>query len=187
MALRIGVIVGSLRLRSYNRALAGAAAEVAPADVTFVEIDGIRDLPAYDGDLDGPEPLAAVRALREAIGSVDGLFIATPEYNSGVPGGLKNALDWASRPFGATQIVGKPAAVAGASTSSFGAAWAQADLRKALVASGARVMEADLPVAKAAERFDTDGTLTDSETRERLTAHVAAFVEFVRNPPEDDW
>ncbi len=187
MALRIGFVVGSLRRHSYNRALIAAAGEVAPNDVTFVEIGGIRDLPAYDEDLDGADPPPAVRTLREAIGAVDALLIATPEYNSGIPGGLKNALDWASRPFGVTQIVGKPLAVVGASTSAFGAAWAQADLRRALVASGARVMEADLPVTKAAERFDAGGVLTDPETRERLGAHMAAFIEFVRSPPEDDW
>ena len=187
MALRIGFIVGSLRQHSYNRALIAAAGEVASEDVTFVEIGGIRDLPAYDEDLDAGDPPPAARRLREAIGAVDALLIATPEYNSGIPGALKNALDWASRPFGATQIVGKPAAVVGASTSAFGAAWAQADLRKVLTASGARVMEGDLPVTKAAERFDSEGTLIDDEIRERLTAYVATFIEFVRTPPEDDW
>ena len=187
MALTVGVIVGSLRQHSHNRALAAAAGDVAPEGVTFTEIGGIRDLPAYDEDLDGADPPLAAQRLREAIGAVDGLLIATPEYNSGMPGGLKNALDWASRPFGATPIVGTPAAVIGASTSAFGAAWAQADLRKALVASGARVMAIDLPVTKAAEWFDADGVLTDAETRERLTAHVAAFIEFIRSPVEDDW
>jgi chromate reductase, NAD(P)H dehydrogenase (quinone) len=187
-ALTLGVIVGSLRQRSYNRALVAAAGDLLPGDTSFIEIGGIRELPAFDEDIDTSSPPDSVHALREAIGAVDGLLIATPEYNSGIPGTLQNALDWASRPFGVTQIVGKPTAVMGVSTSAFGAAWAQEHLRRVLVGCGARVMETDLPVTKAAERFDADGKLTDEETRKRLASHLAAFVAFVRNPPgDDDW
>jgi chromate reductase len=166
--MRILAISGSLRRDSYNTALLREAAELAPVGVELELYEGLELLPAYNEDVDASEPPAAAARLREAIGSADGLLIATPEYNGSVPGQLKNAVDWASRPARAGAIWGKPVAVVGATTGSYGAVWAQADLRRVLGIAGARVLELELPVAKAQERFDDRGRLRDDPLRERL-------------------
>jgi len=165
-------ISGSLRRHSHNTALLRAAAELLPGDVHLELLQGLRHVPPYDQDLDAQSTPAEVLALRRAIDSADALLIATPEYNSSIPGQLKNALDWASRPVGAGVLVNKPVAVVGASTGAFGAVWAQAELRKVLAASGARVLDAELPVPHAHERFDQHGNLIDEPTRERLREHL---------------
>jgi chromate reductase len=121
----------------------------------------------------GPEP---VRELRQALRRTDAVLIATPEYNHSIPGQLKNALDWASRPFPANSLRGRPVAVVGASTSIFGAVWAQAEARKVLAASGAGVLDVELPVARAAEAFDADGELHDPELRDRLAEITGELV-----------
>jgi chromate reductase len=161
-------ISGSLRSGSYNARLLRQAGRLLPGGFELEVFEGLRDVPPYDADEDGEDPPEAVRHLREAIWSADALLIATPEYNSSVPGVLKNALDWASRPFPDNALRGKPALVIGTSTSSFGAVWAQAETRKVLGASGARVLDVDLPVAKAGEAFDRDGDLIDRGLRARL-------------------
>src|SRR5207248_8348254 len=115
---------------------------------------------------DTEEPPKEVARLREAIGSADAVLFATPEYNGTVPGHLKQAVDWASRPYGqGSALWGKPVAVIGASVTDYGAVWAQDHLRKALGIAGARVLDAELPVAKVQALVDGDGNLTDSETR----------------------
>ena len=120
--------------------------------------DGLAAIPPYNEDDDTADRRRrAVRELREAIADADALLIATPEYNSSIPGQLKNALDWASRPHGEAALKNKPVAVVGASAGMFGAVWAQAELRKVLAASGARVLDAELPVGRAHEAFDGDG------------------------------
>jgi chromate reductase len=113
-----------------------------------------------------------VAALRQAITSADGLLIATPEYNGSIPGQLKNALDWASRPFPGSSLKDKPAAVIGASQGLFGALWAQAELRKVLTTSGAKVVDRELPIGTAHEAFDADGGLIDEELRKTLAELV---------------
>lgn len=166
--MRILGISGSLRADSYNTHLLRAAAEAAPGGVELVVWEGLREIPPYDADLDvepAPEP---VRRLREAIADADALLLATPEYNASVPGQLKNAIDWASRPFPESALRGKPSAVVGAATGSFGGVWAQADLRKILSTAGARVLEAAVAVPKAAEAFDEQGRLVSQETRTAL-------------------
>jgi chromate reductase len=152
---------GSLRRGSYNTGLLRAAAELLPAGVELEIFDGVRALPLYDADLDGEAPPEPVIALREAIADADALLVATPEYNHSIPGVLKNALDWASRPFPDNVLRGKPAAVVGASTGLFGAVWSQAETRKVLSAIGARVIDRELPVCEAAECFDADGRLAE--------------------------
>ena len=117
-----------------------------------------------------PAP-AAVQRMRDAIASADVVLIATPEYNGSVPGVLKNAIDWASRPFPDNSLRDRPAAVIGASPSIFGAVWAQAEVRKVLKATGARVLDDELPVAKAAEAFDTAGRLRDPELGAAAARH----------------
>jgi chromate reductase len=134
----------------------------------------LKEIPPYNQDKEGV-PAAAVEALRRAVREADAVLIATPEYNSSVPGALKNALDLASRPFATNAFRNMPVAVVGSSTSAFGAAWAQAELRKVLAAMGARVAESELAVAHAGEKFDQCGELTDSTTRRQLAEVVDAL------------
>jgi chromate reductase len=173
--MRVLGISGSLRADSYNSGLLRAVADVLPPGAELEIFDGVKAIPPYDADDDlgpgpGPEP---VQALRAAIEDADAVLIATPEYNASIPGVLKNALDWASRPHATNPLRGKPAAVVGASTGMFGAVWAQAEARKVLATIGARVLDAELPVAEADERFDATGRLTDPEIEERLAEVVA--------------
>jgi chromate reductase, NAD(P)H dehydrogenase (quinone) len=161
-------ISGSLRRGSYNTRLLEAAAELLPEGVELEFFDGVKVMPHYDEDDDvEPAPDPAAR-LRETITGADAVLIATPEYNSSVPGQLKNALDWASRPLMTNSMRFKPVAVAGASTGAFGAVWAQGELRKVLAAMGARVVEAEVAVGHAPTRFDEQGRLVDEDIREQL-------------------
>jgi chromate reductase, NAD(P)H dehydrogenase (quinone) len=174
--LRILGISGSLRRGSHNTNLLRAAAELLPPGVELEVYDGLRDLPPYDADLDAQPADPAVAQLRAAIAAADGVLIATPEYNGSIPGFLKNALDWASRPFPDNALRGKPVAVIGASTGLFGAVWAQAELRKVLGIIGADVIDLELPVGQAEAAFADDGQLVEPEQRELLTelVHVLA-------------
>jgi chromate reductase len=178
--MRIVGIVGSLRRDSYNAMLMRAAAELLPPEAELVVFEGLAAIPAFDEDLeDGPAP-EAVTALKEAIADADAVLFATPEYNGSIPGFLKNALDWVSRPFEDNPLRNKPAAVLGASTGMFGAVWAQADLRKVLGLIGARALERDTPVGLAAMRFDAAGDLADAEAREAVGETLAALADAVR-------
>ena len=181
--MRILGISGSLRRDSYNTALLRGAAELASGDLVLW--DGLRDVPPYDQDEDREPAPPAVAKLREAIASADGVLFATPEYNHSVPGVLKNALDWASRPFPDNVLRDKPSAVIGASTGLFGAVWAQAEVRKALKASGAHVLESELPVGLADSAFSDDGGLVDDELVARLRDLLADLVREVSAPVEE--
>jgi chromate reductase, NAD(P)H dehydrogenase (quinone) len=176
--MRILTISGSLRAASHNTALLRAAAELAPEGVEVVQYDGLDRLPHYNEDHDTDDPHGEVRRLREAIAAADLVLISTPEYNGSVPGHLKTAVDWASRPFGqGSALWGKPVAVIGASVTDYGAVWAQDHLRKSLGLAGARVLDAELAVPKAPDRFaGPDGELTDPETRERLSGLLEGLV-----------
>jgi chromate reductase, NAD(P)H dehydrogenase (quinone) len=179
--MRILGISGSLRRDSHNTALLQAAARMLPPDAEFVLYDGLRDIPPYDQDDDVPERRPeAVDALRDTTARADGIIISTPEYNASIPGVLKNAIDWISRPAGASVLRGKPVAVIGASTGFFGAVWAQAELRKVLDNIGAEVVDRELPVVQAHLQFDDAGELHDEGLREALGEHVAALVEAAR-------
>ena len=181
--MRILGIAGSVRRGSHNRRLLRAAGELLPPGVEFVEWEGLAGLPIFDEDQeDSPPP--AVREFLAAVAEADGLLIATPEYNASVPGGLKNALDWASRPFPDNVLREKPAAVIGASTGLFGAVWAQAEVRKALKASGAHALESELPVGMADSAFDFDGTLADPELGARLGDVLGDLLREVGSPVE---
>jgi len=166
--VRILAVSGSLRAGSHNTQLLRAAAEAAPAGVEVELWEGIGDLPPYDEDLEGAEAPAAVRRLREDWAAADAILFATPEYNGSVPGGLKNAVDWGSRPQLEAPLTNKTVAVVGASTGRFGALWAQADLRRILGVAGARVVGDELPVTHAHEKLDAGGRLLDEELRGRL-------------------
>jgi chromate reductase len=175
--MRVLGISGSLRRDSLNSALVRAAAERLPAGVELVEFARLGDVPPYSEDAEaGPAP-EAVRELREAILAADAVLIATPEYNHSIPGQLKNALDWASRPAGHSALNGKPAAAIGASKSMFGGVWAQAELRKVLAAMGGRVIEAELPVAHAHELLNGRRLELAPEQSERLEGILAELVE----------
>ena len=179
--MRILGISGSLRKDSHNTALLRAAAELLPPGVELELFDGLRAVPPYDADEDVPELHApGVLALKDAIARADAVLISTPEYNHSIPGVLKNALDWASRPAGHSALNGTPAAVIGASTGMFGAVWAQAETRKVLGALGGRVLEDELPVARAAELY-RDGRLDlspeQSQQLEEILATLVAEVE----------
>jgi chromate reductase, NAD(P)H dehydrogenase (quinone) len=169
--MKILAVSGSLRAGSHNTSLLRAAVEAAPegVEVELFEPSAIADLPLYDQDLDDggdvPEP---VQRLRDEWGSADAILFSTPEFNGSVPGGLKNAVDWASRPRLEAALTNKTVAVVSASTGQFGGMWAQADLRKILGIAGARVVGDELPVTRAQERFDHEGRLLDAELFERL-------------------
>jgi chromate reductase, NAD(P)H dehydrogenase (quinone) len=174
--MRVLGISGSLRRDSHNGALLRAAAERLPAGAELTVYERLGEIPPYDEDaeLEGvPEP---VTDLREAIRAADAVLIATPEYNHSVPGQLKNALDWASRPAGQSALNGKPAAAIGASTGMFGAVWAQAELRKVLGAMGGRVLEAELPVGHAGELHHGERLDLSPEQAERLEEILAELV-----------
>jgi chromate reductase, NAD(P)H dehydrogenase (quinone) len=176
--MKVLAVSGSLRAGSHNTSLLRAAAELAPAGVEVELWEGLRDVPPYDQDLDGAEPVpAAVASLRDAVAGADAVLFATPEYNHSLPGVLKNALDWASRPHGAHPFSGKPVAVIGSSAGIFGAIWAQAELRKVLGAMGARVVDVELGVGQAQEKLDADGNLVDEAVREQLADVLGALVE----------
>ena len=170
-------IAGSLRAGSHNTQLLRLAAEELPEGVELVVFDGLADIPAFDQDLEDLAP-DAVDALKAAIAEADAVLIATPEYNGSIPGALKNALDWVSRPIAGSPIRRKPVAVIGASTSAFGAVWAQRELKKVLGVMGARVLDVELPVAKADRALlDADEALVEGLARVASELVAAADVE----------
>jgi chromate reductase len=163
--MRVLGISGSLRRDSHNTELLRAAATLLPPGAELELWGDLKAVPPYDADDDygligRPESL---RALDAAIREADVVLFSTPEYNRSIPGVLKNALDWLSRPLAQSPLRGKPVAVVGASTGLFGAVWAQAELRKVLGAIGARVIDRELPVGLAAEAFTEDGRLADPD------------------------
>jgi chromate reductase, NAD(P)H dehydrogenase (quinone) len=175
--MRVLGISGSLRRDSHNMKLLRAAGEM--VKTRGVGFDIYRDLklvPPYDEDDDGDRAPTAVTHLRAAVADADAVLFSTPEYNSSVPGQLKNAIDWLSRPIGNNALRGKPVAVIGASTGMFGAVWAQAELRKTLAAAGARVVEGEVAVGHAHTRFDEHGELNDASIAEQVQAVVDTLV-----------
>ena len=178
--MKILGISGSLRRGSYNTGLLHAAAELMPDDVEFEIWAGLKEVPPYDHDEDADEAPPAVVELRSAFAGADAVLIATPEYNASIPGVLKNALDWVSRPVATNPLRNKPAAVVGASTGAFGAVWAQAELRKVLSTIGARTLDVEVACRHAAERFDESGRLLDDEIRAELGEAVDELVAATR-------
>jgi chromate reductase len=172
-------ISGSLRDDSFNSKLLANAAEVLPEGATLEIWDGLKAVPPFDEDDEQLHPEGVVR-VRAALAGADALLIATPEYNHSIPGQLKNAIDWASRPVATTVLRGKPVAVIGASTGAFGAVWAQAELRKVLRAAGARAVEAELALSFAGRRFDLQGRLVEDDVRDQLREVVDKLVAEAR-------
>jgi chromate reductase, NAD(P)H dehydrogenase (quinone) len=163
--MRVLAISGSLRDASNSTALLRALREEAPEGVDVVLWDGLKSMPPYDQDDDVFPAPAAPAAFRELVREADAVFFATPEYNSSVPGALKNALDWGSRPLATNAFRNKPVAVISSSAGAFGGVWAAAELRKVLGAMGARVVEAELSVGHAHEKLDDQGRLADDDVR----------------------
>ncbi|HSI79243.1 MAG TPA: NADPH-dependent FMN reductase [Solirubrobacterales bacterium] len=174
--MRLLGLSGSLRRGSYNARLVRAAAELLPPPAELVVYERLRAVPPYDADLDADPWPAGARDLRDAVADAHALLIATPEYNHSVPGQLKNAIDWLSRPAGASVLRNVPVAVAGASTGQFGAVWAQAELRKVLGATGARVLDRELGVALADHAFDGAGRLVDAALVDAFAGLVGELV-----------
>ena len=173
-------VSGSLRADSHNTAILRGARDLMPTGVELELWNGLRDIPPYDEDDDTEPASPAVAALRAALAGADAVLFSTPEYNSSIPGQLKNALDWASRPIATSVLRNKPVAVVGASTGAFGAVWAQAELRKVLGAIGARVVEGEVAVGHAPQKLTADGTLIDANLREEFAEVVDELVEAVR-------
>jgi chromate reductase, NAD(P)H dehydrogenase (quinone) len=175
--VRVLGISGSLRRDSHNTKLLRAAGEIVEQHGGQFELfDGLKAIPPYNEDDDigyGPRP---VIRLKRAIAKADAVLFATPEYNSSIPGVLKNAVDWASRPPAASPLRNKPVAVIGASTGMFGAVWAQAELRKVLAATGARVSEVELAIGHAHEHIDQFGRPADAAQREALEDVVSILL-----------
>jgi chromate reductase len=172
--MRILAVSGSLRESSFNTSLLRVAVEAAPDAVELELWEGLGDLPLYDEDLEQDAP-ESVRRLREDWAAADAILFSTPEYNGSVPGGLKNAIDWASRPKLEGVLRNKTVAVVGASTGQFGALWAQQDLKRILGIAGARVVGTEIPVPRAHEQFDLEGRLLDGEIFEQLRLHLTTL------------
>jgi chromate reductase len=178
--MRILGISGSLRRDSHNTRLLRGSRALLPEGAELELFGGLADIPPFSEDLEHAPP-ASVTALRDAIADADAVLLATPEYNGSLPGQLKNALDWVSRPVGTSPLRGKPVAVVGASTGSFGALWAQAEARKVLGLIGARVLDRELPVAHAHEALADDG-LPDDEDLRRAIAQLLADLHAPSQP-----
>ena len=178
--MKILGISGSLRRDSHNARLLRAAALQLPPGVELELWEGLKAVPPYDADDEALPRPRAIRHLDAALREADGVLIATPEYNHSVPGQLKNALDWLSRPLAKSALRTKPTAVIGASTGLFGAVWAQADVRKVLGAIGAKVVDRELPVGQAADAFTEDGRLADEDLALILADLLAELMGEVR-------
>lgn len=179
---RILALPGSLRRASYNRKLLEAAARYAPTGLHIDLYGALGDLPMFDEDLEGAThggPDSVFR-LRAAVAAADGLLIATPEFNQSLPGVLKNAIDWLSRPAPEEVLSGKAIAILGASTGRWGTRLAQAALRQTLAATEAQVMPAPMLFVRDAQQvFDDAGALHDAATREALRALLQAFARWI--------
>jgi chromate reductase, NAD(P)H dehydrogenase (quinone) len=174
--MRILGLSGSLRRESHNTRLLRGAGKLLPQGVELTVFEGLGEIPPFNEDEELTPPPAVV-AFKTAIAEADALLIATPEYNSSIPGVLKNALDWASRPRADSPLANRPAAVIGASTSLFGAVWAQAETRKVLGSAGARVVDRELPVPQADEALDADGLPLEVDALEALSATLDELLD----------
>jgi chromate reductase, NAD(P)H dehydrogenase (quinone) len=177
--MKILGLSGSLRRDSHNTRLLLGAGGLLPDGTELVRFDQLASIPPFNEDEEQTPP-PAVEALKRAIAEADAVLVATPEYNASLPGVLKNALDWVSRPVADTPLKGKPAAVIGASTGLFGAVWAQAEVRKVLSTIGALVVDRELPIPQADEALGEDGLPLERDTVEELSATLDELLEMAR-------
>src|SRR5687768_880218 len=177
--VQILAVAGSLRAGSYNQALLRAAQQLAPV-ATQILIHDLSEIPLFSEDIERRGVPLAVARLREAVAEADGFLVATPEYNHGVPGVMKNAFDWLSRPPGKSVLDGKPSAIFGASPGITGTARAQSQLRQSFVFTNTPVLlQPEVLVGRAHEKFDSDGRLTDTATRKYLVQFLEAFAAWI--------
>jgi chromate reductase, NAD(P)H dehydrogenase (quinone) len=177
--MKIAVFVGSLQEKSHNKMLAKALESVAPEGMAFDYID--INLPLFNQDLEADYP-AAAQVVKTAVETADGVLFVTPEYNRSVPGVLKNAIDWASRPYGSNSFARKPVGVVGASIGPVGTAIAQADLRHIMSFLDAKAMgQPEIHMANAGPLFNETGELIDERWLKNVTAYMTAFSEWVKN------
>ncbi len=181
--MHVLAVSGSLRQGSTNSALLRAATELAPPGTTVELLGGLGTLPHYDADLEEAGTPPEVAEIRQRVEQADALLVATPEYNGSVPGALKNAVDWLSRPRGAAALAGKSVAVIGASPGQYGALWAQTDLRRILGVAGARVVGDEVPVPRVNDLLDDDGELVDDRTRAQIAEQLRALVDDATSYP----
>ena len=175
---KVGYIVGSLSQVSINRRLAKALVALAPPGLAFTEIP-IRDLPVFNRDFEADYP-APARAFKQAIAGAEALLFVTPEYNRGIPGALKNAVDWGSRPKGENSFVGKPSAVIGTSAGKIATAVAQRELHGLLGAVGApQMVSPEAYIQFTPDLIDEDGAVADESTRAFLQKFLAAFEKYL--------
>lgn len=181
--MRVLGIAGSLRKASFNRALLRAAPELAPKEMEITVFD-LSPIPPYNEDVEKQGDPGPVAALKDAIRSADALLVVSPEYNYGIPGVLKNAIDWASRPPGKSPLNGKPAAIMGASQGTGGTMRMQLALRQAFVFTETYAMlKPEVYVARAQDKFDAEGRLTDEKTREFVAKLLAALIPWAQKFP----
>jgi chromate reductase len=177
----VAAIAGSLRSGSFNRMLLGAAIELAPAAMTIDRFDGLGELPLYDGDVEARGMPAPVARLHDALARADGLLVVTPEYNFSMPGVLKNAIDWASRPPSTSPLRGLPTGVMGATRGRTGTARAQQHFRQSMVFTGTPVMTGpEVLVPSASHVFDHAGRLADEALRAAVADFLARLEAWVR-------
>ena len=178
-AIRVLGLAGSLRQGSYNRALLRAAQGMVPSGMMLDAFDLI-DVPLYNGDVEAAGDPAAVAAMKDAMRAADAVLFVTPEYNHGVPGVMKNAVDWASRPPRSAALGGKPVGIIGASPGATGSARGQSQLRQAFEFTNSFCMpQPEVLVFRAHEKFDADGRLTDEATAKFLRAYLEALMAWV--------
>lgn len=183
--MKVLAIAGSLRKDSFSSRLAAAAAGLAPEGVEVELYDGLDGVSNYNQDLEPTDVPAGVEDLREKMEAADALLIVTPEYNAGVPGVLKNAIDWASRPHGDSALQGRPAAIISNSPMPFGATWANEQVRKALTITGTPTVERELVIGKIDEKLGEDGTITDEAARNDVIAILSELEELYGQAIQD--
>ncbi|MDQ5895753.1 MAG: hypothetical protein QG596_2014 [Actinomycetota bacterium] len=176
--MKVLAISGSLRKEALSTRLINAAADLAPDGVEISRLDGLEEIPGFNQDRES-EVLEVVEELRRQIESADALLIITPEYNASMPGQLKNAIDWASRPHGESALAGKPAAILSSSPMPFGAIWANQQVRKAFTITGTPTVEREVAIGKVDEKIDDSDRLTDDVARADLSALLAELNELV--------
>ncbi|MFA4929442.1 MAG: NAD(P)H-dependent oxidoreductase [Patulibacter sp.] len=182
--VRILALVGSLRAGSHNRQLAEAAVDAAPEGVEVEIFEGLTDIPFYNEDIDNDQdrPEGAIR-FREAANAADGFVLFSPEYNGTIPAVLKNAIDWASRPFGEGALGGKPVAVVGTAFGQYGGVWAQDEARKAVGIAGANALEdVKLSIPESVVRFAEAHPREDAELVEQVAAVVRQVADAAKEP-----
>ena len=177
--MKVLAISGSLRRAAHSTVLARAAADLAPDGAEVVQYEGLGDIPGFNQDLEPDRVPTAVEELRRQIDDADAILVVTPEYNASAPGALKNVIDWASRPHGASALIGKPAAIVSSSPMPFGGVWANQQVRKAFSITGTPAVETELAIGKIDEKIGTDGSLEDAATRERVAALLVELEELV--------